>query len=1799
MSAPPKLTLIAVVFILTLGAAAGPLALIPPADKVATDAASLLFKLSRKAIPEAQVGHVTNQDVIRIDGASGSFAFEARDQIRFYPRKPLRAGTRYSARLDPQFFTTMPLADQAVDFETEDLAVREAQLFRTPQPLLRLVFNDVVRRQSLVQQLRLEKKQKLAATRLSFEVQPAEDARVFLVAITEPVGDNTLVATLEPPLHSTAGTRLSQGFQETFAPESQEVRLDSRRRSLVLPDAPRGVSLPDGRVGIRLYVPGGFYKDTAIQPHLRIEGLTSFKVGARRYIDKQERQQFNLSSRSRFAFDITGDFKPRATYRLTLKAGLRDGYRFELKEDETYTITTEDRLPAFEFESDQPYLSTAGDVGFSAVNVAAARFIVERLSEANFRFFLNFMDGQPDSVARGSEEVLNQRIDIAGEFNEFSRHKVALKPFSKQWPGGVYRLTLRDKETTAATVVFLTDIGLSAHLGANQLFVAATSLSQARPVNRARVTVYSVKNALIAEGRTDSDGVYILNREDLAKRQVKSVVVEKGRDRGFLVLNKVLNEYKTPPAPDAIGRYRAMIYPQRKLLRPGAQLHLLTVLKDKYYRSAPELPVRIRIQAPGKKTFFDQVFKTDDVGAFTVSTPIDEADKTGKYRIEALVGDELIGRTAFSVETFLPQRIKNRITTEHERYRTGETITAEIAADYLFGAPAAGLKAEVRLSAVATPLKLEGYEDYSFNNMELARGNQVNYLNVKQEILLDAAGRRRVLLPTAVDQPVPSILQALIGATVFDDGREVAAYKEVPLYPYRQMVGIHLPEKTIRGGKTYPFRCVLVDPETGETIRRPLFGTLKRRVWHWRIDDKGFYRWSEDYETVETFGVAPGERVERQAAESGQYLLLVADRLGGHTAGVEFRVSGWGYDPIGPTDDTAKVEIECEDRPYRQGDVIQASLRSPISGRLLVAVVGTQVRWHRFFDMAGSTAAIEIPLDFDFEDGLYLHAHVVRPTDQPSRLLPFRAKGYRYIRPDLEAHRLAVALEGPDLTPSNRPVTFRVDAGAPAAKVLVSVVDEGILQIVDQKPPRPFAFFARTDPQAMALYDLYDQVMHHLIEGRRMDIGGDDARLLKARKKHMAPDSGARRVKPFVFWSGLVAADAAGRAEVTMAIPDFNGRAQVVALALSEDGIGAAHRPMVIRDQVIVKATAPRFILAGDSLRLPVRVFNTTADSVALDLSADHSGNLSLTGLPGRIEVPPQEDVRFHADLRALRHGKGRLTIAALTPEGQYRYTVELPVHTASVLDTRVYSGESAGSVVIDVPPEYFREARPRVDIMVSELLLARLKGTFNHLVGYPHGCAEQTASRMLAMLNAEGLLAGADDRYTQALRRDRAQLLRAGIVKLNDMQRPDGAFVYWPGGDYVNPYASVYASDILLAAKRKALDVPNAVVRGIYAALARIVKGEALSVRYPLSNFTRLYAAYLLAVEKRLPRSLVNQFYDGALYRGDLVSSYMMAAIFKLTDIPQAMNKVLAEIEAFDLRAMAARRQFDGDFYSPVRNRAFALYLHSRHFQKNSVSQALLDRVAADIDGLYSTQDQAFVMRALQAYYRDVTPGPIDVRLSVNGQAQRERKPFGFSGELRDPRITLDAHQGKFFYTVAVAGFRPRAVRHEPGLAGNRLGVFRQYVDETGAVVDLRHLRLGDLVYARVTLKASEAIANLIVSERVPACFEIVNTRLDRRPRPAILAEKNFRPDHVDIRDDRVLTFLSIGEPAQRASDRSTVVYYTPLRVTFTGTFQLPAVQVEAMYDSRLQDYDLQAGPVVVQAAEDKAPATPLKQSW
>ncbi len=1767
-------------------------------EPVAVNAPSILFGLST-ALKEETIGRITNQPVILADGLKGSFEFETANAIRFYPTEPLRADTIYQCRLNPDFFKKQKVSGKAVPLKTEPLFIQDAQFFREARGTIRLTFNDIIDFQSLRRNLQVFKKQALAEISLSFGISPASNARTFLIDIKEPTGEAAVAVAVGPQLASTAGKTLTQAFSRTFTEEAAPIELDKRRRSLVIQDPPRFEAMTDGGLGIRVYLPNGFSVNTSIHPHVKIDGLESFEISRATYIPSKERTTYKLSRHSQYYYNITGDFKPHKTYRITFKKGMQDSYRFELKADKSFSITMGDRRPSLRFDSDKPYLSTKGTIGFNATNIERVTLIAERLADQNFRYFINFLGGNQQSSYKVSEEILNTELVLDYRKNDIIRHRIGLTSLLEKWQSGIYRFSIRFKNYTAVKTAFISDIGLSARLSRDQLFVTAVSLAGAVPVDDAQVTIYSAKNALVAKGKTDEEGVFILDRNALVDQHLRSIVVEKDEDKNFLVFNNPLNKVTFGRPKPLEATYRAMIYLQSELIRPGGDARFITIIKDKQYQSLAELPVRIHITDPGNGTVFDEVIKTDQVGVGTVSLHISKSHKTGRYRIRVMLGDREIGRKHFRVEAFMPQRIKNRIFVDTEHVKTGTPLKATVESMYLFGAPAAGLSGEVRLHAVAKNFKPKGFDGFSFTNRILARDNPITYMDIKKSIILDANGHGQAIFPTQVEQKAPSILEGQIAATIFDDGRGVSTYKALTLYPYEMMVGVQLVEKPKSSGAPYRFQTVLIDPLTKEKVIRPLYATLKRQIWHYSYNQQGQYRWNREYKTVSSFTVTPEQVVKRKLSDAGRYALVVTDRLTGHSASVEFNVYGWSYDSMGPTDDMARVELEFNDQYYSQGDVLKAGIRSPISGRLLVTVESDKVLWHRFYNLDANTAAIEIPLDFDLQDGAYLHAYVVRPTDKPSALQPFRAKGHRFIKPNREQHRLKVALDVPERTQSRQQVRLNVMTDQKDAMVMISVVDTGILQIVDQQPPDPFAFFYQQDSMKVALYDLYDQVMHHLIKGKLLSIGGDDARMLAKLKKHLAPETGAKRVKPFLFWSGLIPVDKNGTAEIILDVPNFSGQVEVVALGITNDRVGVAHQSMTVKDDVIVKVTTPRFMLSGDILDIPVRIFNTTDQALTLTLNATLSENLRLEMLPPEVTVASNTNTLLTCRLEALSQGKGLLKLSAHNGNQEFFYDVELPIYTASVLNTRVYSGENAGRVELTIPDQYFAESPPLVEIAISDLLITRLKGSFNNLIGYPYGCAEQTSSKMLAMLYAEPFLKGESEDQTEALKADRKALLIAGIEKLHGMQRSDGAFSYWEGGDRVNSYASVYADDVLLNAKAQKLPIPDDMIRGIYRSLADIAAGRDRNERYGISNFTRLYAAYLLSVEGRLEKSLINHLYDRAKFKNNLVGLYMMAAMLKQAGMTNAMQQVLSNIENFHARGLKEHRDYGGDFYSKARNLGFALYLHARHFQKNEISQRLLESVAKTIDGLYSTQDRAFVLRGLNEYYKDIVPKPMDVDIQFNGKTVRIQKAKIISESLKEKSIILTSNSGMFYYMVEVSGYRPLTPNHNLNKQKNPLRIYREYVDETGESVQMDKLRQNDLIFSRVRIRATQKIQNLIINDRIPSCFEIVNTRLDRLPKSKSLKNKNFHPEYQDIRDDRLLTFLGINQPQRKRPDSNEIIFHTPVRVSLTGICKLPPIQTEAMYDSRINDYDLMEGVVTVMSAKQVNADDGLKNKW
>jgi uncharacterized protein YfaS (alpha-2-macroglobulin family) len=92
--------------------------------------------------------------------------------------------------------------------------------------------------------------------------------------------------------------------------------------------------------------------------------------------------------------------------------------------------------------------------------------------------------------------------------------------------------------------------------------------------------------------------------------------------------------------------------------------------------------------------------------------------------------------------------------------------------------------------------------------------------------------------------------------------------------------------------------------------------------------------------------------------------------------------------------------------------------------------------------------------------------------------------------------------------------------------------------------------------------------------------------------------------------------------------------------------------------------------------------------------------------------------------------------------------------------------------------------------------------------VGYPHGCIEQTVSKLFPQLYFEDLAKLAAQELYKT--NNPVYYVKEGIKKLESMQLHDGSMSYWQGGNDPSWWGSVYAAHFLVEAKKAGFAVSD-----------------------------------------------------------------------------------------------------------------------------------------------------------------------------------------------------------------------------------------------------------------------------------------------------------------------------------------------------------------------------------------------------
>jgi uncharacterized protein YfaS (alpha-2-macroglobulin family) len=761
---------------------------------------------------------------------------------------------------------------------------------------------------------------------------------------------------------------------------------------------------------------------------------------------------------------------------------------------------------------------------------------------------------------------------------------------------------------------------------------------------------------------------------------------------------------------------------------------------------------------------------------------------------------------------------------------------------------------------------------------------------------------------------------------------------------------------------------------------------------------------------------------------------------------------------------------------------------------------------------------------------------------------------------DCESNRLDIEISAPDeMRPKSLlKVDFKIAGARANCYATVAAVDEGILQLTDFKTPNPFDYFFGKKRLEVTSYDLYSYILPEVeaASSPRSPSGG----LAEAERKKRLVPLRVVRVKPVALWSGLVKTDAQGRGSVTFEVPEFNGTLRVMVTSFAGKRFNGASKDVIVRDAIVLTPTIPRFISSHDEFVVPVSVYNGTMGPDNFKVTLHVTGPVERPEKPTRtLSLRPGQEGQVSYRLTAGQGmGKVGLTLVAEGAGEKTQVTTELLLRPPSPPVTLTGSGvaKPGEETSFDFPSNLL-ESFTNFELVLSGFPAIRFAGSLQYLLTYPHGCAEQTTSKVFPLLYFNDLAEIVEPELFGTRGAD--YFVNEGIRKLENMQDGSGHFIFWPRGRRRHTWTSVYVAHFLVEARKAGYTVTERVYRRMMGALEQ-------EMRAPLKNRwereTRAYGCYVLAAAGRPNRSAMLYLKNNELDNLSNYSQFQLAGAFALSgDMDNAFALLPSTVQPRDMK-----RESGGNFNSSTRSAAIMLDILAEvkpdHPSVPRLVNQLTER-ASTRRRWYNTQDNAFAFMALGKMLRKQPKGDYEGQILVNGTPYSpfDSKDHRYSEkEWGGKTVTLKTEgEGICYYYWKAFG-----IPKDPDIPeyDREMIVRRDYLTSEGDLIEGGVFHQGDLVVARIACKSlTENLDNVIVTDMLPAGLEIENPRLESRAGVEWIGDKYHRPDYLDIRDDRMIMSVDLYHREERE-------FYYALRVVTEGKFVLPPVVAEAMYD-------------------------------
>jgi uncharacterized protein YfaS (alpha-2-macroglobulin family) len=1394
------------------------------------------------------------------------------------------------------------------------------------------------------------------------------------------------------------------------------------------------------------------------------------------------------------------------------------------------------------------------------------------------------------STDTSTAEVADEQEESYGDYSENSNSGVdeddafwerydTYYPFGYNWEhrDDPASKSYYNKDRWATRNILASNIGLTAKRGNdNSLMVAVSNILTTEPMNGVDIEVMDYQRIIISKGKSGSDGFANID----LKRKPFLLIARKGNERGYLKLDDgsslPLSRFDVS-GEEVKNGIKGFIFCERGVWRPGDTMYLNFIVEDKQGKLPKDHPVEFSLFTPQGQLYTHRVQTDAEDGFYLFKTNTDPSSPTGNWLAKIKVGGAVFEKR-IKVETIMPNRLKIDLNFgKNPILGKGNSETGNINAKWLFGAVGKNLKAKIDASLSSKGTSFPKFAGFEFDN---PTSNYATQSKTIYEGTLDEQGNAGLKTNFEIDETAPGILSANMMVKVFEPGGSFSIDNvTMPYSPYASYAGIKLPEGEkpfdyLMAGKKHTVQIVDVDSK-GNLL--PGSGDVEvqfyRIQWRWWWDNNGdnLSNFTQDEynkllktETVKLNGGRGSWSFGTSENEWGRYLILVKDLKSGHTTGSTFYIEdAYWQTRAGGEDQTAAsmLSFESDKEKYNVGEEVSLKIPSSKGGRVLVSIEnGSKVLRSLWMETRQGQTDVKFKADASMAPNVYATVSLLQPHSQTINDLPIRMYGSIPIFVEDKNTVLKPVLNIAGNIRPEQNVSFTIsEQNGKEMTYCVAIVDEGLLDLTRFKTPNPHdAFYAR-EALGVKSFDLYDYVIGAWggdLE-RILTIGGDN-------EAGPGKQKTANRFKPVVKFIGPFHLNSNSTHKQTFALPSYIGSVRAMVVAAHDGSYGATEKTVTVKKPLMMLATMPRVLGHGETIKLPVTVFAMENNIRKVNVSLQSNPYLEVIGGNAQeVNFSETGERMIYFDVRVKPNaGIGKVKLSANSGDEKADYEVELDIRNPNPSVTQV------SEITLSPGQQWKTTASPiglsatsTAVLEISSVPSMNLQKRLNYLIEYPHGCIEQTTSAVFPQLVLNQLTDLDDFKKAQVDRN-----VKAGIARLQNFQRPDGGFSYWPGGGESDEWGTNYAGHFLVEAQNNGYLVSDYMLQN----WKNFQRNRANSWVPSTTNFyggdlTQAYRLYSLALAKAPELGAMNRLKEFKYISPE--AKWRLAAAYKLTGQDNtSIDLVSGMPTSFELRSSPGFT-----YGSDTRDEAMVLETLTL-LGKKAKAEELLRSICAKLsqDDWYSTQTTAYSLIAIAKYCgknpsgaKIIADGTLDGKnVDVNSSSYIKQLPILFTKGSSNILITNKG--SNTLYVRLVTQGQPLAgdsikITNNPSV----LNMNVSYVTQKGSAIDISKLTQGSDFVAKVTITNPGKrgyYSQMALSQIFPSGWEILNARMFDGEG----AFKSSSSTYQDIRDDRVYTYFNIGS-------NQTYTYYVQLNASYLGRFFLPGTYCEAMYDNSI----------------------------